>query len=496
MFKIHIAYKPVAVSLLVLAFSFMFSTSAHAATIDVAAVDDETTVNTNCSLSEAITNINAGDATAYPECTGIGMFGTDDTITIPTGTITLTDNLPVITTPVFIQGAGMGQTKIDGDSGSYVTFVSSAADLTVENLSITGFRNHAVRLFGTSNELTVSNLEIDGTGAQTSNVALMGIFAATSTVDIENIHIHNLNGDGLPFGVVGVSIQTVQGRVVDASISNVTIQNITSQDSHATGISAVTGLLDNSLTQGTINLSVQNTTIDYLDGGTAGAVGIHASMLVSGGDSEINIAALNNTITGLVGGSGGIFGSGGGIVLGSGALGAEDTAVATFAGTNNIIDAAAGSCTVIADVAPLFGAGTTGGVVTNSLTSGGGNLSSDDTCSLYFTQPTDQNNLTDLASTLSPLADNGGFVPTRALIQGSPAIDSGVAVSGLTTDARLAVRPQGTAYDSGAYESPYSKPAAASLASTGQNTALYALVSLTMLTLATSFISFKQRYSN
>lgn len=80
-----------------------------------------------------------------------------------------------------------------------------------------------------------------------------------------------------------------------------------------------------------------------------------------------------------------------------------------------------------------------------NISSSGGNLSDDNTCSSYFTQPTDQNNVTTLASYLAPLADNGGFVPTMALLQGSPAIDAGVAVEGLATDARQATRPQGTA---------------------------------------------------
>jgi hypothetical protein len=53
---------------------------------------------------------------------------------------------------------------------------------------------------------------------------------------------------------------------------------------------------------------------------------------------------------------------------------------------------------------------------------------------------------------LGPLQDNGGPTWTMALLAGSPAIDAGVAVAGVTTDQRGVARPQGAAYDIGAYE--------------------------------------------
>jgi hypothetical protein len=65
---------------------------------------------------------------------------------------------------------------------------------------------------------------------------------------------------------------------------------------------------------------------------------------------------------------------------------------------------------------------------------------------------------TDLINTdplLAPLADNGGPTPTMALLPGSPAIDAGVSVSGVTTDQRGVPRPQGSAPDIGAFEFRY-----------------------------------------
>ena len=62
---------------------------------------------------------------------------------------------------------------------------------------------------------------------------------------------------------------------------------------------------------------------------------------------------------------------------------------------------------------------------------------------------------TDLINTnplLGPLANNGGPTPTQALLPGSPAINAGVAVPGVTTDQRGVLRPQGRAPDIGAFE--------------------------------------------
>ena len=95
---------------------------------------------------------------------------------------------------------------------------------------------------------------------------------------------------------------------------------------------------------------------------------------------------------------------------------------------------------------------------------------------------------------LSPLSDNGGSVPTMALKKGSPAIDAGITIPTLTTDARGSVRPQGTAYDSGAYESPYSKPATTteSLAGTGESAAILTVLASLLIVVSTSLLFRKQ----
>jgi predicted outer membrane repeat protein len=83
-----------------------------------------------------------------------------------------------------------------------------------------------------------------------------------------------------------------------------------------------------------------------------------------------------------------------------------------------------------------------GGVTSNDY-----NLDSGNTCG--FSALHDQPNTDPL---LGPLADNGGDTLTHALLEGSPAIDKGTCVAGITTDQRGVTRPQTGKCDIGAYE--------------------------------------------
>jgi hypothetical protein len=85
--------------------------------------------------------------------------------------------------------------------------------------------------------------------------------------------------------------------------------------------------------------------------------------------------------------------------------------------------------------------------VWGTVVDGGHNISSDG--SALFTSPSSKNNADPL---LAPLADNGGFTPTMALLFGSPAIDAGEPAACLPTDQRGVARPLGSGCDIGAFE--------------------------------------------
>jgi hypothetical protein len=158
----------------------------------------------------------------------------------------------------------------------------------------------------------------------------------------------------------------------------------------------------------TMNI-VNSTLAGNTAGGTGGAINLYGGGVASITDS---------TIADNVGGYGG-----GGISC-YGTLNIETTIFANNAG---------GSLAV-------FDAG--------AVVSSGHNLFSD--------TPAVTLNSTDLVNTdplLGPLADNGGPTRTMALLPGSPAIDSGTEITGITTDQRGITRPQGSAPDIGAFES-------------------------------------------
>jgi len=98
----------------------------------------------------------------------------------------------------------------------------------------------------------------------------------------------------------------------------------------------------------------------------------------------------------------------------------------------------------------------------------GHNIDSENSC--YFNDSTDQRNTDPL---LGPLRDNGGPTFTQALLHGSPAIDAGETVVDFNTDQRGVPRPQGTAWDIGAYELTQASVATA----TGGGTAYFSVLS-------------------
>ncbi|MBE7503514.1 MAG: hypothetical protein HS113_25140 [Verrucomicrobiales bacterium] len=80
----------------------------------------------------------------------------------------------------------------------------------------------------------------------------------------------------------------------------------------------------------------------------------------------------------------------------------------------------------------------------------GHNLSSDNTLPFHAS-----GSLTNTAPLLGDLGDYGGATQTIPLLAGSPAIDAAATIAGLVTDQRGVARPQGAAYDIGAFERPF-----------------------------------------
>jgi hypothetical protein len=92
--------------------------------------------------------------------------------------------------------------------------------------------------------------------------------------------------------------------------------------------------------------------------------------------------------------------------------------------------------------------GNCGGVISSL----GHNVDSDGTCGLDL-----HSDASEVDAKLGPLANNGGPTDTRALLEGSPAIDAGADCP--AADQRGIARNLGAACDAGAFESAFTKPA-------------------------------------
>jgi hypothetical protein len=331
-------------------------------------------------------------------------------------------------------------------------------------------------------------VEVDGTGATASNIN--GITFANSSGSIRNvvlndIYIHDLQQ--LVDNATGLYVYADSDSTINAELARITVSNIVA-NGNAFGLAFFSGI-NSDFTPGNLNVNASNSTVNGIISTTTTAGAIAATQAVVGGEAAFD-GVFNNVTISEVDGVPGVGVNYGevGISIAGAAIGAQDEVNMEITVTNSLIGDSA-SCG-FANINSLIGGS---GTVNSSYNSGGGNITSHETCGDIFTEPTDVGNLNDIDSTLDPLASNSGGVPTMALLQGSPAIDAGITVAGLTTDARGEARPQGLAYDSGAYESPFTRPASVSsnqdtLADTGESRIVFLSLSLLLVFLPTAFL--------
>ena len=150
----------------------------------------------------------------------------------------------------------------------------------------------------------------------------------------------------------------------------------------------------------------------------------------------VNVTFANGSATG---GAAGVGGSAGNLGSGSYGLGSAG------GGAGGNVGLGFGQFILLNSIVanPVQGGNYWGGTITD----GGNNLSSDAT--LVFTNT---GSFTNTNPNLGSLTNNGGPTWTMALLPGSPAIDKGQTIPGLTTDQRGLPRPSGYAFDIGAYE--------------------------------------------
>jgi hypothetical protein len=452
--------------------------SAHAATLSVASGSDETTTNGSCSLSEAITNINNGNSTSYPDCVDSEPFGSSDTIRLPSGLITLTANLPTIVNSTIIQGDGMGASVISGSLGQYAGLNFSGAtgteSFSIRQLTVTAF--YTAGIYSNNGNVSLEQVEVDGADAYNDGSFMAGVALGSGASDVQftlsDVYVHDLEV-GTVNTMFGVATIVSGAGNAETRVNRVTVSNLHAANTPVSAMVFSVGVFGADPANGDMNAQATNVTVSNVSSDQNTAAGIVS--ITFGTDQQTNVQVRNTTVTGLRGIDTSSIGmSTGGIAAATVAADPNLQTQARVSVKNSIIQA---GC-AMSDLGSVV-IGPSAGAGLQSITSEGGNLSDDSTCTSYLTQPTDKTNVGNLESTLGTLSNNGGYIPTIPLLAGSPAIDAGVAVAGLTADARLVLRPQGSAFDSGAYE--YTAPAKApgQLASTGQDQEyMYALAIL------------------
>ena len=497
-------------SFFILAALFFASPKAYAATIPVASGNDTIAVNSSCSLSEAIQNIN-NQAQTNADCAA--GDGTDDTITLPTGTITLTADLPGFTRSVTVSGNGVVSSIIDGDVNQYVGFQSAGQD-PADTLEFSSFKVQNAKTYGIGvYALTIRLQDIEIENSKT------GLYSAANNTELVNVNSHDNNtndGAGAMVQTIGYLDRTPTLAITGSKFNNNT-SSTTNQENIAGLLTYFIGCIgsNGSCTANHAVFSISESQLNNNSSVSSPAGLAIAGFGEGGANTKVLLTANKTTFTGnsvsasnSIAGTAGIYGfvsfyAGSALnnvtLAGNSVVAQADQdniSVAGIAGygmgekltinnstiTNN--SATNGTPgTIFPTLSRLLladdqSSAQTGLELKNTLladntfnneanscrsidiglgatdaspTSLGHNISDDNTCST-LTETDDQNNVTNLSDTLGTLGDHGGNVPTIPLLAGSPAIDAGSTVDSITTDARGFSRPQCSAYDVGAYE--------------------------------------------
>jgi predicted outer membrane repeat protein len=339
-----------------------------------------------------------------------------------TGTILLSSNLTAITKDLTITGPGESSLTISGNGLHRIFNIASGtvsiSGLTIFNGSVSdgaGIYNGGTLSLayvtisdnvasgsvggGIRNEGTITNMDYVTISNNTAATGGGGIYNTGTITNMMNVIIDG-NTALVAAGIMNLGTIT--------SMTNVSIINNTATGSVPWGSGG--GIYNTGTITNMTNVTVTgNTAGEYGGGYYSGGTPAYINMT--------NVTIAGNSANHAGGGGGG------GISIAAGVVALRSTIVAT---------------------------NYSGGNCLGTITSNGYNLSNDTTCSASLTGPGDLNLNTDIL--LAPLAKNGGFTFTNALLPGSPAIDKADPTTFPPTDQRGVSRPQGAGPDIGAYE--------------------------------------------
>ncbi len=428
------------------------------------AVGTDATCAATCTLRQAVNASNANNPGAGTNTITFdpATFGTAQTITLSSaagfGTLTLTQPV-TITGPganlLTIDGGctdcGVGKANTSGTGVSVFAIISVIAvgfsGLTVANGDTPGNFGGAINNAGGT--VTVTNCAFTNNHAAIIGGALAndnGTLTVTGSTFTGNIAGSFAGGAILSIGTVSPATLTITGSTFtgnqapqggainnnQASTATITGSTFTGNNASAVG-SAILEISGNTGGLTLVNSTVSGNTSSG-SGGTVVSAGL-ATTAIAGSTISGNSTTTNN-------GTGGVYAFLGGIVTLTDTISAGNTDTGT-GGSPDLFSTTAN--TPFTGMNNIIGVGD--GTNFTGLTNGVNGNQTGTTAAPLNPQ-------------IGPLASNGGPVQTRALLPGSPAIDTGTcaytsatgAAQTLTTDARRVPRPQGTACDIGAYE--------------------------------------------
>jgi CSLREA domain-containing protein len=392
-------------------------TPVYAASILVNSNADIRLDDGKCTLREAIdaANLDKKSGSKSGECAA--GSGTDTISFASNYTITLGSQLPTITRPVTIIGKGATNTIIQANATPNVA-TWRVFQVAPNNNQYQG----SLSLDG----VTVRNGRCDGSCTIVGDIlsnAGGGIYNS-GTLTVTNSVISD-NFGGTPFGGGGIYNDGTLTVINSTFTRNIAI--------HDGG--------------GILNYNGSATVINSIfSGNTADSEG--AGSYSGGGISNDGIMSVtNSTFTGNIASYGG------------GLVDWETLTVTNSTIAGNIVSGWGGginspsNTTTLKNTIVASNTGNTGGNCHGTITDGGNNLDSGNTCGWGSTN----GSMSNTNPMLGSLAHNGGPTQTMALLAGSPAIDAGNAsvcssspVNGV--DQRGMSRPQGAGCDIGAYE--------------------------------------------
>ncbi len=391
-----------AVKRVVIAVLFVFTLSffANGATYVVTSAADTYDANCDghCTLREAIAAANSSP-TNDEVVFHTAIFSTPRTIGLGDSGLGLFNNGEIT-----ITGPGAGLLTVNGTNLYQVFIIGPGTRATVSGLKITNGSATATHGSGihSSGDLTLRDLIITGNSRG-------GIYNGGGTLNVERVSITNntaANGGGI---------------YNDSGNLNVSDSTIANNGVFSGGLG---GGISNS--NGTVALNNTNLSSNTAPSGA----GIHNSQ---GTVSVTNTTISNNISNG---------GSGGGVYNGTGTIYLDSVTVAdnqTTGQGGGITNQLGGTFNTRNSIFANNSSNGTGPDFAGVLVSNGHNLVESVTDTTIAGSTT--GNILGQDPILGPLQFNGGLTETRALLGGSPAIDTGDAGSSLTADQRRIPRP-------------------------------------------------------